>query len=84
MSTSKHILLPLLACFCVALLGGCSEEVQVHTRDMDRTYLVVEAMLTDQPDVPQKVVLTESIDYFVKNPSSDDVLAINLSSIIKE
>ena len=26
----------------------------------------------------------ESIDYFVKNPSSDDVLAINLSSIIKE
>ncbi len=66
MSISKHILFPLLACFCVALLGGCSEEVQVHTRDMDRTYLVVEAMLTDQPDVPQKVVLTESIDYFVE------------------
>lgn len=26
----------------------------------------------------------ESVDYFVKNPSSDDVLAINLSSIIRE
>ena len=26
----------------------------------------------------------ESMDYFVKNPSSDDVLAINLSSIIEE
>ena len=33
---------------------------------MDRTYLVVEAMLTDQPDVPQCVLLTESIDYFVE------------------
>ncbi|MBO4768530.1 MAG: DUF4249 family protein, partial [Bacteroidales bacterium] len=55
-----------MICFCVALLGGCSEEVQVHTRNMDRTYLVVEAMLTDQSDMPQKVLLTESIDYFVE------------------
>lgn len=66
MCTSKQIFSVLLACFCIALLGGCSEEVQVHTRNMDRTFLVVEAMLTDQNTAPQRVLLTESIDFFVE------------------
>ncbi len=66
MCTSKHIVHALLASFVVAALSGCSEEVQVHTRNMDRTFLVVEAMLTDQPSAQQCVVLTESIDFFVE------------------
>ena len=54
---------------CALLLGalflaGCSEEVEVHTRNMDRTFLVVEGMLTDNPAVPQRIMLTESVDGF--------------------
>lgn len=65
MSTSKKILSALLG-LSVILLWSCTEEVEVHTRSMDRTYLVVEAMLTDSPDTPQTVKLTESVDYFEK------------------
>ena len=64
MCISKHNLLSVLLCLGIVLLSGCSEEVDVHTRSMDRTYLVVEAMLTDRADRLQKVLLTESIDYF--------------------
>ena len=64
MSISKHTLLSALLCLCIALLSGCSEEVDVHTRSMDRCYLVVDAMITDRADKPQRVLLTESIDYF--------------------
>ena len=64
MCISNHRLLSLLLCLGIALLSGCSEEVDVHTRSMDRSYLVVEAMITDRADKPQRVVLTESIDYF--------------------
>ena len=66
MSISNNIFLSSLACLGIALLSGCSEEMDVHTRSMDRTYLVVEAMLTDRADQPQTVLLTESIDYFEK------------------
>jgi hypothetical protein len=64
MCISNHKLLSALLCLGIVLLAGCSEEVDVHTRSMDRTYLVVEAMLTDRADRYQKVLLTESIDYF--------------------
>ncbi len=64
MSISNNRFLPALACLCFVLFTGCSEEVDVHTRSMDRCYLVVEAMLTDCADRPQTVLLTESIDYF--------------------
>ena len=37
----------LTAAMVGVLFTGCSEEVDVHTRSMDRCYLVVEAMLTD-------------------------------------
>lgn len=66
MCISDHRYLSLLVCLCLTVLAGCSEEVNVHTRNMDRTYLVVEAMLTDRANQPQKVLLTESIDYFEK------------------
>ena len=64
MSIFKHKLLSELLGLAVVLLSGCSEEVDVHTRSMDRSYLVVEAMLTDRADRTQIVQLTESIDFF--------------------
>ena len=67
MSISSNRFLSALACtgiVLLVLLSGCSEEVDVHTRSMDRSYLVVEAMLTDRADRTQTVVLTESIDFF--------------------
>ncbi|MBO4657419.1 MAG: DUF4249 domain-containing protein [Bacteroidales bacterium] len=51
-------------CLCLLALSGCNEEIEVHTKSMDRTYLVVEAMLTDCADDTQRVLLTESVDYF--------------------
>ena len=64
MSISNNRFLSALACLVIVLLAGCSEEVDVHTRSMDRAYLVVEAMLTDRSDRLQTVSLTESIDFF--------------------
>lgn len=64
MSIFNNRFLSALVCFALVLLSGCSEEVDVHTRSMDRAYLVVEAMLTDRADRPQTVLLTESIDFF--------------------
>ena len=64
MYISEHKLLSAFLFLCIALLWGCSEEVDVHTRSMDRVYLVVDAMVTDRADTPQRVLLTESIDYF--------------------
>ena len=64
MSISSNRSLSALVCLGLVALSGCSEEVDVHTRSMDRCYLVVEAMLTDRADKPQTVLLTESVDYF--------------------
>lgn len=64
MSISSYRFLSALAGLGLVILSGCSEEMDVHTRSMDRCYLVVEAMLTDRADEPQTVLLTESIDYF--------------------
>ncbi|MBR6268060.1 MAG: DUF4249 domain-containing protein [Selenomonadaceae bacterium] len=66
MFISDKRILSVLIFACIALVSGCSEELDVHTRSMDRSYLVVEAMITDHADQPQRVVLTESIDYFEK------------------
>ena len=54
--------LSILAAFAV-LLTACSEKIEVQTRNMDRICLVVDGMLTDEPDHLQTVRLTESIDY---------------------
>ena len=64
MSISSNRFLSVLASLGLVVLSGCSEEMDVHTRSMDRCYLVVEAMLTDRADKPQTVLLTESVDYF--------------------
>ena len=45
MSISRKIF-PALLCLAVAVLSGCNEEIEVHTKSMDRSYLVVEGMLT--------------------------------------
>lgn len=62
MYISKHKLLALL--LPALLLAACTEEVDIHTKGMDRSYLVVEGMLSDRSDMPQKVLLTGSVDYF--------------------
>lgn len=55
----------LFAILLIALLAAsCTEVVDIHTRGMDRHYLVVEGMLTDRTDMRQKVQLTGSVDYF--------------------
>ena len=64
MSIFNNCFIPVLAGLGLVLLTGCSEEMDVHTRSMDRCYLVVDAMLTDNADDQQTVLLTESIDYF--------------------
>lgn len=64
MSASDHIVLSALLCLCAAVLPGCSEEIDIRTKDMDGNCLVVEAMITDRADRPQRVQLTESINYF--------------------
>ena len=65
MCISKNYSLVLLTA-AIVVLAGCNEKVDVHTKSMDRTFLVVEAMLTDRADEPQKVTLSRSIDYFEK------------------
>lgn len=45
---------------------ACSEVIDIKSKDIDRTYLVVEALLTDEPDIEQAVTLTESVSYFAK------------------
>ena len=64
MSIFNNRLITVLAGLGFVLLTGCSEEMDVRTRSMDRSYLVVDAMLTDNADDQQTVLLTESIDYF--------------------
>lgn len=68
--------------FAIALIllaaSSCSEVIDVHVRNMDKTYLVVEALLTDQDNVRQIVTLTESISYF----SKDTVPCIKGASVI--
>lgn len=61
---------PLAVIFLLApaLLAAisCSEVIEVHTRSMDRTCLVVEAFLNDLADSRQDIILSESINYFSK------------------
>ena len=84
MSISRNIFdrlcLCLGLCLCVLLLPGCNEEIEVHTKSMDRSYLVVDAMLTDCADDTQRVLLTESIDYFEEEtPPAVSGAAVTLS-----
>ena len=43
---------------------SCSEKVEVHVKNMDRTYLTVEGFLTDVPFMQQTITLSESVGYF--------------------
>lgn len=48
-----------------ALLAvGCSEKINVHVKNIDRTYLVLEGFLTDMPFIQQTLTLSESTGYF--------------------
>lgn len=61
----------------LALMVSCSEVVDVHVRNMDRTYLVVESYLTDRESDEQTVILSESINYF----SKDSVKAVRSARV---
>lgn len=56
----KKFLFPLLATF----LCACSEKIDIESRSDYHDYLAVQAMLTDQADLPQQVVLSHSISFF--------------------
>lgn len=55
----KTLLLALLP-----LLYACTEDIDIQSRSDYHEYLSVQAVLTDQPDRPQQVVLSRSISYF--------------------
>ncbi|MCR4824228.1 MAG: DUF4249 domain-containing protein [Bacteroidales bacterium] len=54
----KYLLLPLL------LLAACTEEIDIRSRSDYHDYLAVEAVLTDNPDEMQCVVLSRSVSLF--------------------
>lgn len=54
-------LLPLLA---ILLVVGCNEIVDVRTRSISKTYMVVEGFVTDAPGIQQKVKLSLAKPYF--------------------
>lgn len=62
MYISRNKLLALLLPLLLTL--SCTEELDIHTKSMDRSYLVVEGMLNDRPDMRQRVLLTGSVDFF--------------------
>ena len=50
--------------FAFLFVTACSEPVTVETREMDGTYLIIEGLLTDDPDMDQYVKLSESVPYY--------------------
>ena len=52
--------------FTLLSFVSCSESITVQTRKMEKTYLIVEGLLTDTPGQDQYVKLSESLPYFDK------------------
>lgn len=50
------------------LLCACTEEIDIRSRSDYHEYLAVQAILTDQADQPQHVVLSRSISFFKDEP----------------
>lgn len=59
-----HILL--LALLILVLPAACSEEIIISSTSDYEDYLAVEAMLTDRPDYPQRILLSKTIPYFAE------------------
>ena len=59
-------------------LVSCSEPITVQTREMDRTYLIVEGLLTDRAGMDQYVKLSESLPYF----SGDDCPKVSGAQVV--
>lgn len=58
----RHILL--LALLILVLPSACSEEIIISSDSDYEDYLAVEALLTDRPDYPQRILLSKTIPYF--------------------
>ena len=56
----KKFLFPLLAAF----LCACTEKIDIESRSDYHDYLAVQAILTDQADQPQQIVLSHTISFF--------------------
>lgn len=56
--------LPLLLGYLLLLLPACTEEIDIHSRSDYHDYLMVESVLTDNPDELQQVLLSRTISYF--------------------
>ena len=53
----------ILICFAL-IAGACSEETDLRSRGEHYERLAVEALITDQADQPQQVILSKTIPYF--------------------
>ena len=58
----RHIAYILTLVLATAM--SCSEKMDVHVKNMDRTYLTVEGFLTDVAFMQQTITLSESVGYF--------------------
>jgi hypothetical protein len=63
MRTSRlHFLI--LAILVLILPAACTEVIEVQSTSDYHDFLAVEAMLTDRPDHPQRIILTQTLPYF--------------------
>ena len=53
-----------LTFLALSVLAACSEKIDLESSSDYHDYLAVEATLTDQPDRPQQVILSQTISYF--------------------
>ena len=60
----RKVLITQCIILMMAVLYACSEPITVHTRKMDRSYFIVEGLLTDREDLEQYVKLSVSVPYF--------------------
>lgn len=61
MKKGKGILIPLAV---LTVASACSEVVELRSRGLDRTFIAVEALITDEADIEQAVVLSRSLSFF--------------------
>ena len=63
MRTSRPLFL-FLAILVLILPVACTEIIEVHSTSDYHDFLAVEAMLTDRPDMPQRILLSQTLPYF--------------------
>ena len=54
----------ILAVLATLLPAACTELIEVHSKSDYQDFVAVEAMLTDRPDMPQRIILSHTLPYF--------------------